>query len=199
MKIIKEDLEVVVPNIVDAIDITEITPEGPAQGLDTAIADLILNSINTSTQKLQEYNTLNANLGNYEDLREILTEIMADENAILGKLQTMLKVVSPNATEIMHGAVEAEQQLSESLLLEEYGYNIEDEDDLFFALLKLLEGKLHEMGATNSHETYNFAYEAAESYFKFASIDDWFKYELQYNSDALADLGIDTDNINEEE
>lgn len=114
MKIIKEDLEVVIPNIVDAIDVTEITPEGPAQGLDTAVADLILNSINTSTQKLQEYNTLNANLGNHEDLREILTEIMADENAILGKLQTMLKVVSPNATEIMNGAVEAEEQISES-------------------------------------------------------------------------------------
>ena len=114
MKIIKEDLEVVIPNIVDAIDVTEITPEGPAQGLDTAVADLILNSINTSTQKLQEYNTLNANLGNYENLRDILTEIMADENNILGKLQTMLKVVSPNATEIMNGAVEAEQQISES-------------------------------------------------------------------------------------
>ena len=116
MKIIKEDLDLIIPSVIDAVDVTEITPEGPAQGLDTAVADLILNSINTSTQKLQEYNTLNANLGNHEDLRDILTEIMADENNILGKLQTMLKVVSPNAAEIMNGAVEAEEQISESFI-----------------------------------------------------------------------------------
>lgn len=114
MKILKEDI--LIPDVVDAIDVVELTPEGPARGIDTAIADLILNSITTSTQKLQEYNILNANLGNNDDLRDILAEIMADENSILGKLQTMLKVVSPNAVEIMNGAVEAEEQISESYI-----------------------------------------------------------------------------------
>ena len=90
MKILKEDI--LIPDVVDAIDVVELTPEGPARGI------------------------LNANLGNNDDLRDILAEIMADENSILGKLQTMLKVVSPNAVEIMNGAVEAEEQISESYI-----------------------------------------------------------------------------------
>ena len=99
-----------IPDVISETEIVET--EMPSQGEDIGLSDMILDSIQSSAEKIREYNSLSANLGEHEeDLKDVLEDISVNENETLGKLQSMLKAVSPNAENIMNGAVEAEEQM----------------------------------------------------------------------------------------
>ena len=104
----------------DVVDIqipkveTEITIEpeleGPQTGEDVGIAGLILDAISTCANNINQYNILKANLTDAVS-QEVLNDVANNENITMGKLQSLLKTVSPNAESIMNGAVDAEQIL----------------------------------------------------------------------------------------
>ena len=107
---LEDYLETDVPDVVVETEIVET--DMPEQGEDIGLSDMILDSIESSAEKIREYNSLSANLGEHEEeLKDVLEDISVNENETLGKLQSMLKAISPNAENIMNGAVEAEEQM----------------------------------------------------------------------------------------
>ena len=96
----------------------ENVPEGPSEGTDTGVASELIALINDEWEAIQGYNnaiaTLRANIAEnpfYEKAISVLEEISAEENAHVGQLQELLKQISPNASEIDKGEVEAKSQL----------------------------------------------------------------------------------------
>ena len=106
-------IEIDVPDV--EADIT-IDPDlsGPETPEDMGQATILLDAISCIAKNIDQYNVLKANLTDPEMIA-VVDEMASNENINLGKLQTLLKKVSPNAENIMNGAVEAEQELSESL------------------------------------------------------------------------------------
>lgn len=98
------DAEIVVPDEV---------LEGPQTEEEQGVANLILDAISNSANTIQMYNAIIANCTD-EEIVDSLNEILVDENRIMGKLQSILQKVSPNAEEIMNGAIE-DSGLEESL------------------------------------------------------------------------------------
>ena len=90
------DAEIVVPDEV---------LEGPQTEEEQGVANLILDAISNSANTIQMYNAIIANCTD-EEIVDSLNEILVDENRIMGKLQSILQKVSPNAEEIMNGAIE---------------------------------------------------------------------------------------------
>ena len=90
------DAEIVVPDEV---------LEGPQTEEEQGVANLILDAISNSANTIQMYNAIIANCTD-EEIIDSLNEILVDENRIMGKLQSILQKVSPNAEEIMNGAIE---------------------------------------------------------------------------------------------
>lgn len=115
--ILNEDLfdDVVTIEIPDAeieVPVVEDKPlEGPVVGEDNGLADLLLNGIKDEVEAIQGYNVIIANLGQHEEMRQVINDILAEENKHIGQLQQLLLKISPNAQEIENGVVEAEQQL----------------------------------------------------------------------------------------
>lgn len=107
--------------------------EGPQTEEEQGVANLILDAISNSANTIQMYNAIIANCTD-EEIVDSLNEILVDENRIMGKLQSILQKVSPNAEEIMNGAIEdsgIEESLNEGCNNQElinavqsvYGYN----------------------------------------------------------------------------
>lgn len=90
------DAEIVVPDEV---------LEGPQTEEEQGVANLILDAISNSANTIQMYNAIIVNCTD-EEIVDSLNEILVDENRIMGKLQSILQKVSPNAEEIMNGAIE---------------------------------------------------------------------------------------------
>lgn len=82
--------------------------DGPDRGIETGVAGLLLDQISKVAQNINDYNMLRANLEDYPEIDELIKDLADQENETLGKLQSALKSISPNAELIMNGAVEAE-------------------------------------------------------------------------------------------
>lgn len=93
-------------------------PEGPKEGSDTGVADLIISAIHDEWTAIQRYNSLIATLraevvnnADYEGFISVFEEINNEENKHVGQLQEMLKRISPNANSIAEGEAEGASQL----------------------------------------------------------------------------------------
>lgn len=102
------------PDMGDHLD----APEGPKEGSDTGVADLIISAVHDEWEAIQRYNsmiaTLRAEMINnpqYEGFISVIEEINNEENKHVGQLQEMLKQISPNANSIAEGEAESASQL----------------------------------------------------------------------------------------
>lgn len=106
-----------IPDTDAEIEVPEEVLEGPQTEEEQGVASLILDAISNSANTIQMYNAIIANCTD-EEIIDSLNEILVDENRIMGKLQSILKKVSPNAEEIMNGAIEDsgfDESLNESI------------------------------------------------------------------------------------
>ena len=94
-----------IPDTDAEIEVPEEVLEGPQTEEEQGVASLILDAISNSANTIQMYNAIIANCTD-EEIVDSLNEILVDENRIMGKLQSILQKVSPNAEEIMNGAIE---------------------------------------------------------------------------------------------
>lgn len=108
--------------------------DGPDRGIETGVAGLLLDQIAKVAQNINDYNMMRANLEDYPEIDELIKDLADQENENLGKLQSALKSISPNAELIMNGAVEAEADfpLDEKLLNEKTAI-LDDNDKEFYA------------------------------------------------------------------
>lgn len=93
-------------------------PEGPKEGSDTGVADMLISAIHDEWTTIQQYNSLIATLRaevvnnpKYEGFISVVEEINNEENKHVGQLQEMLKRISPNANSIEEGEEEGASQL----------------------------------------------------------------------------------------
>ena len=93
-------------------------PEGPKQGSDQGVADLIINSINDEWEAIRFYNSLIATLKHeavnnpmYDAFVTVVGDIVNEENKHVGQLQEILSRISPNTESIQDGHREGETQL----------------------------------------------------------------------------------------
>lgn len=123
--------------------------DGPDVGVETGVSGLLLDQISKVAQNINDYNMMRANLEEYPEIDELIQSLADQENETLGKLQSALKSISPNAELIMNGAVEAESELDPGSPVDEnyrkkniknmkimkeahYGGAFDIEDDQFF-------------------------------------------------------------------
>ena len=85
--------------------------DGPDVGVETGVSGLLLDQISKVAQNINDYNMMRANLEGYPEIDDLIQSLADQENETLGKLQSALKSISPNAELIMNGAVEAESEL----------------------------------------------------------------------------------------
>ena len=104
------------------VDNMSLIPEGPAEGVPTGVADMLMVAIKDEYEAIQEYNsivsTINAesNSGNdFTYMIPVLQDILNEENKHVGQLQELLKRVSPNAKSSIEGEFEARAQLNPSI------------------------------------------------------------------------------------
>lgn len=102
------------PDMEDHLD----APEGPKEGSDTGVADLIISAIHDEWTAIQRYNSIIATLraeivnnAEYDGFVSVFEEINNEENKHVGQLQEMLKRISPNANSIKEGEAEGASQL----------------------------------------------------------------------------------------
>lgn len=98
------------------LSIDEIEPEGPTQGIETGIANIIHDLIIDENEAIQGYNNAKANMEQYPELINILNDIANEEFNHIGMLEKALSVVSPNEEKIDEGELEATQELSEGFV-----------------------------------------------------------------------------------
>lgn len=111
-------VDIDVPDTAVVIDIDDTVDEGPEVGVATGIADMILRLINSENDTITEYNSARTTLAQdptYAEFIEVIDDIEAEELKHVGQLQTLLKRLSPNASNIEAGEAEAESQLTEDL------------------------------------------------------------------------------------
>ena len=98
----------------------EAIPEGPKDGLDSGVADSLINLINDEWEAIQGYNTFRAMVldmsktgtRDYTSMLEVIDEVINEENRHVGQLQELLKGISPNTASIEKGQEEAKEQLA---------------------------------------------------------------------------------------
>lgn len=89
------------------------TPQrGPETPQEVGESSLLLDAIAATAQNIDNYNVIKVNMTD-SDMVKVMEDIADMENYKLGKLQSLLKMVSPNAESIMNGAVEAEEQAAQ--------------------------------------------------------------------------------------
>lgn len=94
-------------------DIEVPTLEGPNEGAEYGLSELLNTAIQHELETVNEYNVLalNARAEGYEDIASIIDEINTEENKHIGQLQELLKTISPNAQAIVVGETEASDDL----------------------------------------------------------------------------------------
>jgi hypothetical protein len=111
IKDINEDVED--PSTVkeDAVEESERVPQ---TGEEVGLSNMIIQEINGEWETIQHYNdliTLMRSQG-YDDMVDVISDIVAEENTHIGQLQKCLQVISPNVSKIEAGETEAMEQLS---------------------------------------------------------------------------------------
>ena len=112
---LKEDYEEVVEIEVPEAEAPVVldTPQrGPETPQEVGESSLLLDAIAATAQNIDNYNVIKVNMTD-PDMVKVMEDIADMENYKLGKLQSLLKMVSPNAESIMNGAVEAEEQAAQ--------------------------------------------------------------------------------------
>lgn len=111
IKDINEDIEN--PFVVkeDAIEESERVPQTENE---VGLSNLIIQEINGEWETIQHYNDLIALMRaqGYDDMVDVISDIVAEENTHIGQLQKCLQVISPNVSKIEAGETEAIEQLS---------------------------------------------------------------------------------------
>lgn len=94
-------------------DIEVPTLEGPNEGAEYGLSELLNSAIQHELATVNEYNVLalNARAEGFDDLANVIDEINTEENKHIGQLQELLKTVSPNAQAIVAGETEASDDL----------------------------------------------------------------------------------------
>lgn len=131
---LKEDVDDVVmievPDVIADIEETDITPKGPDVGVDTGIADMLLDLINGENDTIKDYNIFKANLESHPEFISVIEDITNEENNHIGMLQTLLKQISPNVETIKQGEAEAEKDLiDDSQSFEVSDFEVDDSFD----------------------------------------------------------------------
>lgn len=111
-------VDIDVPDTAVVIDVDDTVDEGPEVGVATGIADMVLRLINAENDTITDYNSARTTLAQdptYAEFIEVIDDIEAEELKHVGQLQTLLKRLSPNASNIEAGEEEAEGQLTEDL------------------------------------------------------------------------------------
>lgn len=101
----------------DLTDVATATLNGPTEGPQFGLTELINTAMQNELETVNEYNTLalNARSEGFEDIANVIDEINTEENKHIGQLQELLKTISPNAEAIEVGKVEGEQQIDENI------------------------------------------------------------------------------------
>ena len=106
--------------VVDALPSKQIsedlevpTLEGPNEGAEYGLSELLNIAIQHELETVNEYNVLalNARAEGFDDIASVIDEINTEENKHIGQLQELLKLVSPNAQAIVAGETEASDDL----------------------------------------------------------------------------------------
>lgn len=94
-------------------DVEVPTLEGPQEGPEYGLSELINAAIQYELETVNEYNTLalNARAEGFDDIANVIDEINTEENKHIGQLQELLKTISPNAQAIVAGETEASDDL----------------------------------------------------------------------------------------
>lgn len=140
---LKEDLddvvEIEIPDVVADVTQDEITPSGPSVGVDTGVANAILDLINSENNTISDYNGFISTVAeSHPEFISVIQDISNEENNHVGMLTQLLKQVSPNAETIKQGEEEAEKDLlDDSPTLEDtVDFEVDDIfDDAFGGLL----------------------------------------------------------------
>lgn len=111
VKDINEDVENPVAVKEDAIEESERVPQ---TGEEVGLSNMIIQEINGEWETIQHYNDLIALMRaqGYDDMVDVISDIVAEENTHIGQLQKCLQVISPNVSKIEAGETEAIEQLS---------------------------------------------------------------------------------------
>jgi len=104
-----------VPSVeTEVVSDNKIEPEGPKQGVETGIANVIHDLIIDENEAIQAYNNAAANMEDYPELQKLMSDIAGEEFTHIGELQKALELlISPNASNINKGEVETEDNLDE--------------------------------------------------------------------------------------
>lgn len=111
IKDINEDVENPVAVKEDAVEESERVPQTENE---VGLSNLIIQEINGEWETIQHYNDLIALMRaqGYDDMVDVISDIVAEENTHIGQLQKCLQVISPNVSKIEAGETEAIEQLS---------------------------------------------------------------------------------------
>ena len=111
IKDINEDVEDPSTIKEDAVEESERVPQ---TGEEVGLSNFIIQEINGEWETIQHYNDLIALMRaqGYDDMVDVISDIVAEENTHIGQLQKCLQVISPNVSKIDAGETEAIEQLS---------------------------------------------------------------------------------------
>ena len=85
--------------------------ESPLPGEDLGLSDMLINALKDEMSTIQMYNGLVTNLTTHLEMKDVILDILSEENKHVGQLQKLLSLVSPNSEEIQNGIIEASDQL----------------------------------------------------------------------------------------
>ena len=90
---------------------------GPPIGPEAGLASLIIDAINDEWETVDKYNGLviTARYEGFDVIASVLEEINTEESRHIGKLQELLKTVSPNVEAIADGEEEAEDYIDDDI------------------------------------------------------------------------------------
>ena len=169
---LNEDVFLDMPDVDYKLD-TELELKGPEPGEDVGVSGLLLDLIGDVAKNINDYNQLQANLENYPEVAEMIKDFADEENMKLGKIQSALKTISPNAEYIMNGAVEADQEMDPGSPIDE-------------SLRRLNEADRPDGAPINFWEPGG---EDAEEYYQTNILTDMFDADPSRFEQALEDFG----------
>ena len=123
-----EIVSVDIPNAEINIPTLDDKPlESPLPGEDSGLSDMLIGAIKDEMSTIQMYNVLITNLTTHVEMKNVILDILAEENKHVGQLQKLLSLISPNTEEIQNGIIEASEQLDgENKVKPEYNESINE-------------------------------------------------------------------------